>query len=435
MRYRLVDPVRVMQILPELGLGELLNKNKITLPPVTAETPGVRGKPTIGLARDKVKATAGDIKDLLAIFGGKLPESDRGGLVHVMERKLEEINSLVEEPGVAYSPAGNPAAVSYATSAMTMVSGRPITHVEPEQETDFFLNQLRSDVGYLFLDRTRIRPKGFAIGEHVYTLSLAPGEEIVLEQKTFTKRQMTLEEQTETERQFDLELSSTLSTELQEGMERQKNVSDSAGLSLSHTGQYSSPQFYWGQINASHTIAFTRNTSEASQETARRSLKDSQTTSSKVAAKYRTLHKTTFKISTEEGFESTSKRVIKNPNKYTPIKLHYFKILRVLGMFQERYGIRLCWTPSVKDPAFSFFEQLRKGKEQIIQQALAGLRNKPQEPQPPTPPNQPPEEKTWSWSPEIEADKWSGIGIVAMRAEYQLVVPVDSNHYWEQHSA
>lgn len=308
------------------------------------------------------------------------------------------------------------------------VAGR----AQPEQEIEFFLQQLRSDVGYLFLDRTRIRPNGFAVGEHAYALSLAPGEEVVLEQKTFTKRQATLEEQTEQEKQFDLELSSTYSTEIQEGLERQRNLSESWGLTLSHTGQYSTPQFPWGQINASHTVGYTRNATEASGETARRSVKDGQSATSKVASKYRALHKTSFKISTEQGFESSSRRLIRNPNRFTPIQLHYFKVLRVLEMMHERYGGRLCWTPSVKDPASGFVKRILEGKEEIVERALADLPLKPVEPLPPPPPQEPPARTKWSASPEIEADKWTGLGVVAMRAEYQLQVPVDSGWVWDR---
>src|SRR4051812_39922237 len=36
---------------------------------------------------------------------------------------------------------------------------------------------LQSEIGWLFLDRTRIRPRGWVLGEHLQTLSLAPGEE------------------------------------------------------------------------------------------------------------------------------------------------------------------------------------------------------------------------------------------------------------------
>ena len=69
------------------------------------------------------------------------------------------------------------------------------------EKLDLILNLIKSEIGWLFLDRTRIRPNGYAVGEHVHTMSLAPGEELVMEQKAFTKRQATYEEQNEQERQ------------------------------------------------------------------------------------------------------------------------------------------------------------------------------------------------------------------------------------------
>ncbi|MFI5852369.1 hypothetical protein ACIA8B_31650 [Micromonospora chalcea] len=100
-----------------------------------------------------------------------------------------------------------------------------------DQQAEFVAGLLQSDVGIAFLDRTRIRPVGFALGEHVYALALAPGEEAVLEQRTYTKRELTLEEQSESEQQTDVELTSALTTELQEGFERQKSLTDTWGLS------------------------------------------------------------------------------------------------------------------------------------------------------------------------------------------------------------
>jgi hypothetical protein len=306
----------------------------------------------------------------------------------------------------------------------------------PRAQTDndfnnYILGLLQSDLGYLFLDRTRIRPSGFRIGEHVFALSLAPAEEVTLEQKTFAKRQLTFEEQNEQEEQFDLELASTLTTELVEGFERAKSRNDTSGLSLSHTGQYSSPEFFWGKINASHTIGYTRNVTEASNETTRRSAKDSQSASSKVAAKYRTLHKTTFRVSEERGFESTSKRVIRNPNRYTPITLHYFKVLQRLELQQERYGVRLCWTPAVQDPAASFFQQLRVGKKKIIDDAAATIPQPPKEPVKPAPAggSSAPVEERWLHSERIDADKWGFSG--DQRHDYNVDIPYPSDFAWD----
>ncbi|TDU90345.1 hypothetical protein EV138_3931 [Kribbella voronezhensis] len=295
------------------------------------------------------------------------------------------------------------------------------------QETEFVAGLLQSDLGYAFLDRTRIRPAGFALGEHLYALALAPGEEVVLEQKTYTKRQLTLEEQDETERQFDVELTSSLSTELQEGFERQRSLTDSWGLNASHTGEYHSPEFFWGKFNASHTIAYTKNVTDAHQETARRAVKDNQTASSKVAAKYRTQHKTDFKLVTESGFESTSKRTLRNPNRITPITLHYFKVLQRLQLQQERYGARLCWAPSIKDPANTFFGRILKGREAIMAAATAALPPIPQEPKKtepaagPTPTTPATQVNT---SAVVPANQWGWTG--DMRADYDIDVPFDS---------
>lgn len=296
---------------------------------------------------------------------------------------------------------------------------------------NLFVGLLKSDLGYLFMDRTRIQPSGFRIGEHVFGLALAPGEEVTIEQRTFAKRQVTYEEQNETEQQFDLELASTLTTELQEGFERTKNHNDTSGLTLSHTGQYSTPDFFWGKINASHTIGYTRNVTDASQETSRRSSKDSQTASSKVAAKYRTLHKMTFKVAEETGFESTSKRLIRNPNRYTPITLHYFKILQALHMTQERYGVRLCWTPSVHDPAGAFITQLEVGRAKIIADAQKTI------PPMPIPPPKPgtsttgaqPIEERWMYSELTDADQWGVWG--DQRADYNVDIPYPSDFQWD----
>ncbi|MGW1675187.1 hypothetical protein [Streptomyces sp. NPDC002324] len=372
--------------------------------------------------------------------GVRGPVGERGGLLgelaevtahsryadRLLRRVGEEVRSsldgvrAVEERG----------AVSTSQPLPSNVMRRPRAETD-EDWHNLLLGLLKSDLGYLFLDRTRIRPKGFAVGEHVYALGLAPGEEVTLEQKTFAKRQTTYEEQNEQETQFDLELASTLTTELQEGFEATKSHNDASGLNVSHTGQYTTPDFFWGKINASHTIGFTRNVTDASQETNRRSAKDSQSASSKTAAKYRTLHKTTFKVAAERGFESTSKRVIRNPNRYTPITLHYFKILQQLELSQERYGVRLCWSPTVHDPAGAFFTQLEVGRKKILDDATATI------PPAPTPPAKPGPggtsagavEERWLHSSLTDADKWGIFG--DQRHDYSVDIPFPSDFQWD----
>lgn len=278
---------------------------------------------------------------------------------------------------------------------------------------------LQSEIGWLFLDRTRIRPVGFALGEHVQSLSLAPGEELVVEQKTFTKRERTFEEQSEQERQFDLELSSTLSTELSEGLDREASRNEQTG--------YSAGGSVGGNIKGVDVKAegsYSKNITEASSQAQRRSVKDSQSSSARVASKYRAMHKTTFKISAEDRFESTSKRVIRNPNPHTPIDLHYYKVLQRLELTQERFGARLAWAFSVKDPASNVVLRLETGRRQIIDRALAAVQL-PKKPEPPVLPSKPAKP---GQSAVKEADKWGLTG--DMSADYDLSIPIPSGYFW-----
>ena len=317
----------------------------------------------------------------------------------------------------------------------TMMLAPPPSHrpsVLGEQRTELVAALLSSDIGYAFLDRTRIRPAGFALGEHVYALGLAPGEEVILEQKAFSKRQVTFEEQDEREKQFDTELTSTLSTEIEEGFERQRTLTDTWGLTASHTGNYSSPPFFWGQFNASHTIGFSKNVTEAHQETGRRSVKDSETVSSKLSAKYRALHKTTFKVTEEQGLETSSKRTVRNPNRTTPITLHYFKVLQRLRLQQERYGARVCWAPSIEDPGRTFLEKIQRGRKRLLDEANQRLPPPPTEPKP-APQNAPgttTSETKWFYSAVKAADHWTTGG--GMNWEYDVDVPHDEGFVWDE---
>lgn len=297
-------------------------------------------------------------------------------------------------------------------------------------DTQLLINMLRSPIGYLFLDRTRISPSGFALGEHLYTLSLAPGEEVTLEQKTWTKRQMSLEEMMEKEEEKSIELSSSFSTELQEGLthenkiQRESNATSSSTVSAS--GGLHTDVVNVG-IEASNSYQTSDNFAEANNTTRTESLKKTSQRTAKVAAKCRTLHKTTFSIKTDVGFESASKRIVRNPNRGTPIDLAYFKVLQRLNISYERYGVRLCWAPFVKDPAFNVKDRIRKAKDDamnvIISETIL-----PPEPLPPTIQNRPPFWKPSNWIDIKEGhfDLLNGLNIVV---DASLVI--DDGYDWD----
>lgn len=300
----------------------------------------------------------------------------------------------------------------------------------PAQELDNQRQLLGSEVGWLFFDRTRIRPAGFGLGEHLHSMSLAPGEEVVVEQRTFSKREVTFEDQSEEEQQFDLELSSTLSTELSEGLDRENSRTEQTATQVG--GSFgASAAIPVGDIpvetNVKVDASYANTLNEASSQARRRSVKDSSSSSSKVSSRYRAVHRTTFKVSTELRFESTSKRVLKNPNPFSPLDVHYFKIMRRLELTQERYGVRLCWAPSVKDPAKGLRDRIARERAEIIDRALKAV-ELPDKPPVPTVDAPDPKQAT---SEQLKAPDSAWGATMDMSEDFDLALPIPQDYVWD----
>ena len=177
------------------------------------------------------------------------------------------------------------------------------------------------------------------------SISLAPGEEVTIEQRTFTKMEQSFEETQDSEVTKDQELSSSYTNELSESLDWQLSTSNK---STNANGGKVSGSYEGIGVEASTQTA--NDLTDGDTRTARDSVKLSESNTRKVASKQRQQHKTVMRLSQESRFESGSKRVLRNANSLAPIDLVYFKVLQRLQVSQERYGIRLCWAPAVADP-------------------------------------------------------------------------------------
>ncbi|HHT9104250.1 MAG TPA: hypothetical protein ACFYD7_00050 [Candidatus Wujingus californicus] len=261
---------------------------------------------------------------------------------------------------------------------------------------------------------------GFSLGEHLTSLSLAPGEEVTIEQKTYTKVEQSFEETKDDEVTKDQELSSTYTNELSESLDWQTSLSKK---STNTSGAKVSGSYEGIGVEASTQTANDLNDGDT--RTARDSLKLSETNTRKVASKQRQQHKIVMRLSQESRFETGSKRVIKNTNSLAPIDLVYFKILQRLQVSQERYGIRLCWAPTVADPAGRLFTEIEQRRQEFM--AVATAIDVGPAPVQPTPP---------STHPAITqavvkiADKfdpvWGG-----QSADYVIEIPAPANYVWD----
>jgi hypothetical protein len=281
-----------------------------------------------------------------------------------------------------------------------------------------------SELGLLFLDRTRIRPLGFALGEHIQSFSLAPGEEVTLEMKTYSKKEESFEKSSEQEKTFDTELSSTLTTELNEGMtaENSRNTGDTSTMGVNVGGNIDGITFNVGPTSSS-TLQ------NANRDSVTQSAKVAQSASAKVAARNRALHKTVFRVSSETRFETTAKRVFRNPNANTPIDLQFFKVLQRLQLSHERYGVRLCWSPVLADPGAALLARLEETRQAIYARASqAGAGPRPTQPMPP---GAPPAAQPQVVSDGLVADKfdpvWGG-----QRYDYSITLLAPPGLQWDR---
>ena len=295
--------------------------------------------------------------------------------------RAQELANLQKGPAgqaqAAYDRA-KAAAVLATTSAIAASSQMPVQSAAASGGLVDVWNQIRQDVGIIFLDRIRIRLVESVLGEELLSMSLAPGERVVLEQKSFSQRETTFEDENETDTEQDIQLDSSLTTALEVAMSQQQTQSTKTdmGASLGFNGASLGVPID-AKAQASNSVSDADTTSRTT------AVKQSSTTSQQVTSKYRSVHKTTLTVSTEQQFTNTSQRTIQNPNRFTPIDLRYFKVYQKLQVCHERYGARLAWAPTVRQPGSSLLARAQAAFEQIISEAIAEVSM-------PTPPAAPP---------------------------------------------
>lgn len=305
-------------------------------------------------------------------------------------------------------------AATAATSTRLLLSpGTPLAGVAGE---------IGSDVGLLFLDRTRIRPANAVLGEELLSLSLAPGEQVTIEQKTFSQRETSYEQQNETSVENNTELESTLSTALEQALAQQQSESSRTDMGIK--GSVSVPL---EGANISVDPSISHSVSDASSSSESTSLKRTTQTTQKISSKFRAVHKTTLRVSTQQQFTSSSQRTLRNPNAFTPIDLRYYKIYQELELFQERYGVRMVWAPTLMRPGAVVLAQAEAASKAVIDAALAAVSLPPA----PTPPPSPQEETVASKAEVIKGgSEFLGLELGGEKTTVTLTVNPPAGGGW-----
>jgi len=196
-------------------------------------------------------------------------------------------------------------------------------------------------LGVLYFNRVRMRPAGTVAGERIYSVSLAPGEEVTYTQRSETKRSRFFEEVVDSAAEQELEFSSTWSTDLSQATTETDSYTSTKDLGLS-LGVKGENVTIGGSASASVSDM---NSATRSEQTSR-----AQSMTSRTATKLRSEHKTTFRVGTDITEEFGSRRVLRNSNPLRQVTYHVHKLYEKTRIFMERYDARLCLGVFVNDP-------------------------------------------------------------------------------------
>jgi hypothetical protein len=196
-------------------------------------------------------------------------------------------------------------------------------------------------LGILFQDRLRFRPAGLVAGDQVFSLSLAPGEEATLTQRSETKRSRSFEEVLDREVERELEFSSTWSTDFSQADTSTQSTTTGGnlgiGLGIPIEG-----------VNININAAVSATEANATSQSTQRGRNQEVTT--RVTAKAREQHKTTFKVGTDVTEELGSKRALRNANPSRALTLNVYKLYQKYRIILERWDAKLCVSLGLYDP-------------------------------------------------------------------------------------
>ncbi len=262
-----------------------------------------------------------------------LAKVDDDHFLKIVEMGVEAVDKAVPEPPVIK---GQKASIAH-YAAGAAVEDRKFFY-DPTLYRVF----LTPAFGYMHLERLRFTPVGTEVGELVYSLSLAPGEEVYLSQKTWSKTKREFTELVSHEVEKEMTTERTESLELAESTQNQSQFSADMSSSIQGGGAIGVVQ-----ISGSASNSLSTSFSETSDESIKRDMKLTE----RATARSKQEHKTTFQVSTEVGFEEESRRKITNPNVTHAVRYDYFRYMRKWRVDLERYGVRLTMDVMVPDPA------------------------------------------------------------------------------------
>ncbi|MFF4879504.1 hypothetical protein [Micromonospora sp. NPDC000668] len=158
-------------------------------------------------------------------------------------------------------------------------------------------------------------PCGYGIGELLYTTSLMPDEELVLEVKTWETSRVQQDSEDATDQRNVSDIKSTASSASEAATEDQTKTHESVDAKASYSG--------FG-FSASAEVSWSEDVTELQKNIEKRAQERAQQTTNE----YRSSHKVRIATSRDSGSESKTTRRIKNINQAHTLNVNYYEVLR-----------------------------------------------------------------------------------------------------------
>ncbi|WP_327350321.1 type II secretion system protein GspG [Streptomyces sp. NBC_01304] len=204
-------------------------------------------------------------------------------------------------------------------------------------------------IGYLHLEKLAFTPVGVERGELVYSVPLAPAEQV----------NITFREWSNTSQEFERLETDTLDEFSEEGVTEKSELQQSTENQYQHTTELSA------SVNISGTyggVSFAAGGSASATDSASRSEEftrsQSRTVTKKASRRAVQEHKLSFRVASASGTQNESVKRFRNPHRDKALRIDYYRMMRKWSVDLLRYGIRLTYDLVIPEPGSELLDRI-----------------------------------------------------------------------------
>jgi hypothetical protein len=198
-------------------------------------------------------------------------------------------------------------------------------------------------IGLLHLERLDMTPLAVERGELLYSLPLAPKEEVTLAHKEWTTH----------EEEFSRYIQDVFENFSETGVAEADDISMSSLTQARHANALSMNQSPIGSSGITITNAADASAATSTVEdttSMEQSKSQARTVTSRASARSVRDHKVSFTVTTTSGVEDFTARVLKNPRDNEAMRIDYYRRMRRWRTDLYRYGVRMTYDVVLPDP-------------------------------------------------------------------------------------